>query len=397
MRLRSGVLVLLVLATAACGDDGGQALDVAGQPSTTTRDGLALPHCDDVPRIDGTATVADPSDDPEVAAWQQQRADVGMPSDEASTLAAAADPATATEPEPASAFGFPMTQDEAVEWFAFQEGNDATITEVRALIGDEPWFSEVFIDHVHRAVGVTVDDSVDVAEVQARLDDEIGDGATRVVGAARSEEELAEVQAVVVAYLDDLGVRYAGTGSFGLQNVVRVDLEVLDPELIAGLAAAVSPGTVCVTGADPDDVVPEGPQPQAGDGWRLLADEPGIGMAYATGAATDQAGYEALWVEIGLPGEPPAVDFATEVVLWLGPAVSGSCPEIRLDDVVLDDATATVRPEIVLIGGNRSCTGDANPHAYVVAYERSRLPQRFTVTVAPNDQCCPEATTEVEL
>ena len=194
-----------------------------------------------------------------------------------------------------------------------------------------------------------------------------------------------------------LGIRYAGIGSGNLQNIVPVDLEVLDPEVVAGLAAAVPTGTVCVTGADPADVVPEGPQPEAGDGWRLLADEPGIGMAYATGAATDQAGYDALWAEIGLPGDPPAVDFATEVVLWFGPAVSGSCDEIRLDDVDLDEETATVRPEIVLIGGNRSCTDDANPHAYVVAYERSRLPQRFTVTVAPNDQCCPEATTEVEL
>jgi hypothetical protein len=388
-------MVVLLLAAAACGDDGGQVVDAVGDTTTTARDGLALPHCDDVPDADGATAVADLSADPEVAEWQQRRADVGMPSDEAATRAAADAPAT--EPEPASAFGFPMTQAEATAWFDFQEAGDAVIGDVRALVGDEPWFTLVFLDNATRVIGVAIEDSADPADVQALLDDELGAGTTRVVVAPNTEDELAAAHEAAATHLDDLGIRYAGIGSGNIQGIVRVDLEVLDSEVVAGLAAAVPAGTVCVTGANPADVVPEGPQPEAGDGWRLLADEPGIGMAYATGAATDQAGYGALWAEIGLPGDPPAVDFATEVVLWFGPAVSGSCDEIRLDDVVLDEETAIMRPEIVLVGGNRSCTDDANPHAYVVAYERSRLPQQFTVTVAPNDQCCPEATTEVEL
>ena len=79
---------------------------------------------------------------------------------------------------------------------------------------------------------------------------------------------------------------------------------------------------------------------------------------------------------------------------------SVSCASVSYFDqsvgsVVLDGDV--LRPEIVLPGGSRSCTDDANPHAYVIAYERARLPERFTISVAPNDTCCPEATTEVEL
>ena len=48
----------------------------------------------------------------------------------------------------------------------------------------------------------------------------------------------------------------------------------------------------------------------------------------------------------------------------------------------------------------RGCTDDANPHAYVVAVERARLPERFTISVRPDgvsEECCPESETEVEL
>src|SRR5690606_13461499 len=126
----------------------------------------------------------------------------------------------------------------------------------------EPWFPMVFLDNANRAIGVAVDDSADVAEVQARLDDELGDGVTRVGTAPNTDDELAAAQAAATSYLQDLGIRYAGTGGMSLLGVVSVDLEVLDAEVIDGLAAAVPPGSVCVKGADPADVVPEGPQPQ---------------------------------------------------------------------------------------------------------------------------------------
>ena len=170
------------------------------------------------------------------------------------------------------------------------------------------------------------------------------------------------------------------------------------PELVAAIAEAVPADTVCVEGAEPSDVVPDGPQPQSGDGWRLLADEPGKGLPYATGFADDSAELANLWATVGLEGPIPEIDFAEEAVAWFGPAVSGSCSDIRLDDVVFDAATAVLSPVIVQPGGARACTSDANPHAYIVALDRSRLPNRFTVSIgAPNEECCPEGTTQVDL
>ena len=88
--------------------------------------------------------------------------------------------------------------------------------------------------------------------------------------------------------------------------------------------------------------------------------------------ATDSASLEGLWAEIGLAAPVPEVDFEEHVVIWFSAVVSGSCPEIRLDDVVVDGSV--VYPEIADLKRVLICTLDAVPHAYVVALDRSRLP-----------------------
>jgi len=400
-RVLAVVALGAILTAMACGDDPSEPVVVGDGTTTVTPSPeaaeLALPRCRDVPEVDPAPVPADPSSDPEVAAWQEQRAEVGLPSDEASTLAAAA--AEAEAEAPVEDLGFPMTAEEADRFFGHQESNGELATLVQEAVGDEPWFAGVWLDNVHHVVGVGVARVADPDERQAELDTRFGAGSIRVVAVEHSEAELDAIRQSASAWLEGQDLRDYGLGTALLQNVVRVDLEVLDPARVADLAAAAAGNEgLCVAGAEPDEVVPEGPQPQAGEGWRLLADEPGAGRAYATGFAADDTAYAALWADIGLSGDPPPVDFATEVVAWFGPAVSGSCPEIRLDDVALDEATATLHAEIVLIGGARGCTSDANPHAYVVAVERAILPDRFTVSIgAPNTECCPEGTTEAEL
>jgi hypothetical protein len=131
--------------------------------------------------------------------------------------------------------------------------------------------------------------------------------------------------------------------------------------------------------APSDQLDPEGPQRQGGEGWRLLGHGP-AGPGDATVAATNEHEYAELWSVSGLAGEAPPVDLDTEIVVLFGTYVSGSCPEIRLDDVVVDDVTRSVTASYSHPGLPADCTSDANPYGYVVALDRAVLPaQRFSV------------------
>lgn len=405
MGMGRAVLVVAALLAACTGDDGepltvGDEAPTAGVATTGTSGGddtaLAVPRCDDVPRLDAAPVDGPLSDDPEVAAWQQQRADYGLPSDEASTRAAAASPRS---PDAAS-YGNAITDEEAV---AFEADNSRLGDLAGPLQGElidvEPTFAGLWIDNGRRQVTAAFTEGV--AARQAEYDERFGPGVVRVIEVERSSAELAARQEEVGEWLRTSGIRFNGTSSGVLRNAVEIFLFALDPADIQRIADEVGSEGLCVSGAEPAEVVPEGPQPLEGDGWRLLADEPGAGVPYDTGFARDDVAYEALWAEIGLDAPRPAVDFGTEVVVWFGPAVSGSCADIRLDGISIDAAEATLFPLIVLPGGARGCTGDANPHAYVVAVQRTALPgDRFTITLGegtPPSDCCPEATTEVDL
>jgi hypothetical protein len=124
---------------------------------------------------------------------------------------------------------------------------------------------------------------------------------------------------------------------------------------------------------DPADVPPQGPQQPAGDGWRLLGTEP-TGLPYRTGIAWNAASLEDLWVLSGVAAPIPPVDFETEVVIWFGAVYGSSCPDLRLDDVVVDGGRRIVHAEIVLANQPMGCTADANPRAFLVAVQRSTLP-----------------------
>ena len=126
-----------ILAAMACGDDPSEPVVVGDGTTTVTSSPeaaeLALPRCRDVPEVDPAPVPPDPSSDPEVAAWQEQRAGVGLPSDEASTLAAAAAEAEA----PVEDLGFPMTAEEADRFFGHQESNGELATLVQEAVGHE--------------------------------------------------------------------------------------------------------------------------------------------------------------------------------------------------------------------------------------------------------------------
>lgn len=250
--------------------------------------------------------------------------------------------------------------------------NEQPTEEIRAWAAHQPAFEELWIDRDHLG-WVVVAFSQDADARQAELEERFPGVGVAVIGVDWTMAEMHGLQRRVQEELSPLFP--VSSGIYVMQGVVGIGIGVLSQERIGVVRASFAGERVCMEGADPASVPAPGPQARAGDGWRLLADEQGVGHPYRTGIATDHASYEELWAGIGLAGDPPPVAFVTEVVIWFGAVYGSSCPEIRLDDVVVDRERALVYAEIVLLGGLRACTGDARPHAYLVAVQRLKLPQ----------------------
>ncbi|CAN5816487.1 hypothetical protein BH23CHL8_BH23CHL8_03140 [soil metagenome] len=180
--------------------------------------------------------------------------------------------------------------------------------------------------------------------------------------------------------------------SFGVsddvqRNVVEIGVPYLTADVVADLERRFAGEPICVDGGDPADRPVPGPQPTEGDGWRLVGHRQGGGEVYRTGIATDERAYRRLWRLAEMRGRPPAVDLTDHVVLWFAEPHGSSCPERRLDDVVVDRETRRVYPLLVDPEANLGCTDDiAGSWQFLVALERSRLPAGpFMLQLGPGD------------
>lgn len=273
-------------------------------------------------------------------------------------------------------------------------GNNAPVDEVRAWASQQPGYEDIWVDRNHNG-WVSVGFSEDAAARQADIEAEFPGAGVVAVEVRATEQELRALRAEVEEALE-------GLDSWGLSHsvpsgMVSVDVPVLDEETLSRFAELAGP-MLCIGGADPADAVPDGPQPTEGDGWRLLAEDL-TGWSYRTGVATTPEQYEALWREADLTGELPSVDFETEIVIWFGAVYGSGCP-IRLDDVAFDQDRRVVHGEFVLPGNPTFCNADANPHAFVLAVQRDRLPDApFAVQLDAEDPPggAPEERTTVEV
>lgn len=111
----------------------------------------------------------------------------------------------------------------------------------------------------------------------------------------------------------------------------------------------------------------------AGEGWRLVGGGFSREEAYTVRAATDGAAWERMWAEIRPAANRPAVDFAEEIVVSFGHGI-GSCRELRLDGVVIDDET--VYSLVSDPHAPRACTSDPTISVvFLVALRRDALPE----------------------
>lgn len=261
-------------------------------------------------------------------------------------------------------------------------GNEMPVEEVQAWAQGKPGYQGIWIDREHNG-WISVAFTEGVEERQSELEAEFpNDGVVAV-----------ETR-YTTAYLDDLqervGTELSGVSeSFGSSSqvnfgVVSIDLASLDAEVVQHLSEAFPGEPICVSGPDPSEIPQPGPQAQQGDGWRLLFDDAPAGEAYRTGIAADPDSLRTLWDTIGLDSPLPEVDFENEVVIWFGAVYGSSCPDLRLDDVIVDGDL--IYANIVLAVPQVACTDDANPHAYIIALDRARLPQGpFRIQLGAND------------
>lgn len=401
-RANRWVAVAGLLLLASCGSAerqlaaGGEGEPVAPRAAAA----LDVRWCNDVrPRgvVEGPL-----SDDAEVAEAQQWRADQGLRSDHAWVEEVPSVPTTTPE---AGAFAHPLTDEEVAGLFARNE-QTAPVEVVNGYAEGFPeTFAGTWLDNVAGGV-LTVAFTEDVDERRAELEALLAPGTDLAV--VRAERSAAELHAVKDR-IDASGLMGTVVDGHGIRTdvqLVSVLLRVVDEESVAALRDAVgeeSMAAVCVEGRTPDELVPEGPQPPGGAGWRLLG-EGTSGPTYVTLVAAEPEAYQALWDEAGIEAPLPEVDLEHEIVVLFGPAVSGSCPQIRLDDVVIDVKDRLVHAQLSHPGSPAACTDDANPHPFVVAIEREALPPSpFTVQLHEEVVCkgCegvePDEVTEVDL
>ncbi len=165
------------------------------------------------------------------------------------------------------------------------------------------------------------------------------------------------------------GIELLSTSVDIYANQVQVALKADDPDMEARLEAA-HPGML-----DASVYPPAGPwaNVETGPGWRLLAVGDTRAEAYTVRAAVDASEWAALWATLGLKGDLPAVDLETEVVVSFGHGQSQSCPELRLDEVRIEDGVVfSVTSDPI---APRGCNLDLSAAAvFVVAIDRSALP-----------------------
>ena len=241
-------------------------------------------------------------------------------------------------------------------------GNEMPTDEVRAWAVGQPGFQGIWIDRDNFGwLAVAFDEGAE--QRQGELEQRFPGVGVVAVHVDWTAAELDSLQQQAFDALQAHGVG-AGGGSNIATGLVSVSVGELTRERLEPLAPLAGP-RLCVEGVDPGDVVRPGPQPDGGDGWRLLGLER-TGSPYRTGVATGPDQYARLWAEAGLRDARPEVDFDDAVVVWFG-AVYGSGCEIRLEDVVVDGDRRLVHGRFVVPGSPTVCPDDANPEAYVVA------------------------------
>ena len=157
-----------------------------------------------------------------------------------------------------------------------------------------------------------------------------------------------------------------------IHNDVEVEAKSDDPTAKLTLQAYGQPGTVVVKLYAADK---PWTQPTHGPGWRLVGGPYDTDLPYTVAVAMDPPQLVTQWHRYGLPGNPPAWDPSRELVVILSEGIDSSCPELRLDAIVMDTNARLVYGQFSDPLAPRTCTADlVGAKTFVVALARDKLP-----------------------
>lgn len=261
-------------------------------------------------------------------------------------------------------------------------GNEMPVDRVRSWASRYPDFVDIWIDRENNG-WVTVAFTGDVSQRQAEIETEFAGEGVVAVQVELTEQDLIDLQNEVVSELEGV-VDILGAWTDVIRGHVNLQIPVLDDESLGAIEARFPDAPLCVEGLAPEMVVEPGPQPESGDGWQLIYEQKHAGFPYMTGVAWDLDSFHELLEDIeGLDEIDVDVDFENQAVVWFGAVFASSCPNIRMDDVIVEGDT--IYPLIVDTDNSFACTDDANPHTYLVGLDRDRLPAPpFYVQIYPD-------------
>ncbi len=112
--------------------------------------------------------------------------------------------------------------------------------------------------------------------------------------------------------------------------------------------------------------------------WRLILKIhlSGADTAYMVRAATTDEQWQQLWRAANPSDPPPHVDLSREIVVSFAHGVGSSCPDLRLDDLVIDVNAGIIYSVVSNPLGDIPCTADlAGAVVFVIAIDRTALPE----------------------
>jgi hypothetical protein len=126
--------------------------------------------------------------------------------------------------------------------------------------------------------------------------------------------------------------------------------------------------------------------------WRVLARDlwlPELPFAVAVAQSPDD--FEGLWAALSQADAPPAIDFATEMVVYMGMSGSSSCPA-ELIGLIVDEAEGRVYGDWMQ-PMDRPCTDDLAPQGVLLAVPRTLLPATDFLLSLRDAPICPDCPT----
>ncbi len=268
-----------------------------------------------------------------------------------------------------------ITADAALYRDEPQYGNATELVDaVHAWASGQTGFEELWLDREHNGwvtVGFHGAD-LDVAALQEQVAQEFpGDGVVVVAVPYTLDDLQSLMDRVMPALAADDATPTGGVGldvPRGLMSVSGVPASTEAEQALRQFAGE----PLCVDAVDPSAFVPEGDQPTEGEGWRLLGHAEGAGEATAHGVATTD--------EQPQPCGRTRISAVTRRTWTGGPR--SSCGSARSTAAAARcgwtgswwTARRCTARSIPGSGPDSACTGDANPHSFVVAVERALLP-----------------------